>query len=194
VLFVGRLVPYKGLDVLLHALHRHPVHLPLVIAGDGPQRRALESLAAQLGVRTRFLGRVSDQELPDLYRNAALTVLPSVNRQEAFGISLLESMACGTPVVASDLPGVAQLARLGGIVAPPGNAGVLGLQLRRALDSDTIHRGHALADPIHQGYSWEAVTDRLETVYHEVLASRTCRDGTKGEVVPDAHPVGQPVL
>lgn len=196
ILFVGRLVPYKGLDVLLHALHRRPSHLPLLLAGDGPQRRHLEALAAKLGVRARFLGRVTDDELVSLYQRAAVTVLPSVNRQEAFGISLLESMACGTPVVASDLPGVAQVARIGGAVAPPGDPGRLAAQIHRVLESDVLPHGRALAAAVAERYSWDAVTDRLEAVYEEVLGrrERPFDLGAQPEVMAVAHPGGQPVL
>ncbi len=170
LLFVGRLVPYKGLEVLLDALDRSmEIDRPLVVAGDGPLRGELEAQADTLGVDATFLGYVPDDELPALYRGAALTLLPSANGQEAFGITLLESMACGTPVVASDLPGVADVARLGGLVATAGDAGGLAHQIERALDPGRLDRGPDLAQPIREGYSWEAVTDRFEAVYREIL-------------------------
>ncbi|MHB8634392.1 MAG: glycosyltransferase family 4 protein [Thermoplasmatota archaeon] len=172
VLFVGRLVPYKGVDRLLWALSRHPVGMPLVVAGDGPERARLEQLAARLGVETRFLGRVADGDLPTLYRNARVTVLPSVNQQEAFGITLLESMACGTPVVASDLPGVAELARVGGTVAPPGDVEALGQAIAAACRRDGPPRA-ALGRRIHAQFSWDAVTDRMESTYIEAVLART---------------------
>lgn len=169
LLFVGRLVPYKGLDVLLRALAHASAGIPLYIVGDGPLRSNLEAMAKRLAVDVRFLGHVPDQDLPALYAGAALTLLPSVTRQECFGISLLESMACGTPVVASNLPGVADLARLGGLLAAPGDARELSDQIQNALEPGRLLRGHALASPIHQEFSWDAVTNRLEAVYAEVL-------------------------
>lgn len=169
LLVVGRLVPYKGIEVLLHALARAPTGRPLLVVGSGPLRERLEGLARRLGVDARFLGRVPDADLPALYRGAALTILPSVNRQEAFGISLLESMACGTPVVASALPGVAEVARLGGLVAPPGDPDGLARQIHLALSSRSLPRGETLARMVHHQYSWDAVTDRLISVYEEVL-------------------------
>jgi glycosyltransferase involved in cell wall biosynthesis len=187
LLFVGRLVPYKGLEVLIRALARQPPGLPLVVAGDGPLRSDLEGLATRLNVDARFIGRVADEQLPQLYRGARLTVLPSVNRQEAFGITLLESMACGTPVVASDLPGVGDVARLGGLVAATGDAGSLSQRVVEGLHAD-LPRGPALAHKIHRGYSWEAVTDRLLEVFAQV------RDRRAAEVTPVADPLGQPVL
>ncbi|MEA3203014.1 MAG: hypothetical protein QOI63_680 [Thermoplasmata archaeon] len=169
LLFVGRLVPYKGVEVLLHALAKLRPAPPLHVVGDGPLRASLEALAARLGVQVRFLGHVADADLPALYRGARLTVLPSVTGQEAFGISLIESMACGTPVVASDLPGVADVARVGGLVAPPGDADALAAQLRRALEG-ALERGPKLARRVHAGYSWDVVADRLLEVYAEVQA------------------------
>ncbi len=188
LLFVGRLVPYKGLDVLLEAL-AGPGGIPLLVAGDGPHRRRLEARARELGVDARFLGRVPDDELPALYRGARLTVLPSVNRQEAFGITLLESMACGTPVVASDLPGVGDVARLGGLTARPGDAQDLARVLELALDGADLPRGPALAEAIHTTYSWDAVTERVLAVLTEVVTRRAPQ-----EVKPVAHPGRRAVL
>lgn len=169
LLFVGRLVRYKGVDVLLSALALLRPNVPLYIAGDGPLRGHLQAKARQLGVDARFLGHVPDDDLPALYRGALLTVLPSVTCQEAFGIALLESMACGTPVVASRLPGVTELAALGGLVSPPGDAKALANRLRTALWDDRLPRGSRLAKAIHDVYSWDAVAARLDEVYREVL-------------------------
>jgi len=180
LLFVGRLVPYKGLDVLLRALAFAPPGLPLVVVGDGPLRASLEALARRLSVAVTFRGHVPDLDLPSLYAGAALTVLPSVTRQECFGISLLESMACGTPVVASDLPGVAELARLGGLVARAGNASDLSAQIHRGLEPARFERGQALADRIHASFSWDAVTDRLEAVYREAMLGKAPAGPAKG--------------
>lgn len=166
-LFVGRLVPYKGLDVLLEALSRAEADLPLVVAGEGPLRDDLEAQAEELGVDATFLGYVPDDGLPALYRGATVTVLPSVNRQEAFGITLLESMACGTPVVASSLPGVRGVASHGGLVAPPGEPGVLAGRLEAAVGT-TMPRGPALARRVHDRFDWETVVDRTEAVYREL--------------------------
>ncbi len=192
LLFVGRLVPYKGLEVLLRAMARRPPGLPLVVAGDGPLRQPLEHLAARLRVDARFLGYVPDDELPGLYRGARATALPSVNGQEAFGITLLESMACGTPVVASDLPGVADVARLGGLVAPPGDASLLAARIEDVLDGAHGPRGRELADRIRRRFSWHAVAGRMLDVYRDVV------DGPGGatgrEVTTDADPGGHPVL
>ncbi len=140
LLFVGRLVPYKGLDVLLEAMASLPA-ARLLIVGTGPARPDLEARAAatDLAGRVRFLGAVADAELPVLLTRARALVLPSRDRSETFGLSLLEAMAAGVPVIASDLPtGVRELCRPGetGWLAAPGEVS----SLRRAL-------AEALADP-----------------------------------------------
>jgi lipopolysaccharide/colanic/teichoic acid biosynthesis glycosyltransferase/glycosyltransferase involved in cell wall biosynthesis len=134
LLFVGRLVPYKGVDVLLRALTGVPASLVLV--GDGPLRESLEALARDLGVqdRVRFLGRVSDAERLEWYRRADVFVLPSVTRQEAFGMVQIEAMLCGRPVVSTDLStGVPWVNRDGesGLVVPPGDPDALAAALLR---------------------------------------------------------------
>lgn len=169
LLFVGRLVPYKGLDVLLDALAEHDVDRPLKIAGGGPLREHLEAKAKRLDLDVEFLGHVAEDRLPGLYRDAAATVLPSVNQQECFGVTLVESMACGTPVVASDLPGVAEVAQHGGLVAEPGDPASLADQLSRIADDPEVPRGEELSARIHDEFSWEALTDRLVGVYERVL-------------------------
>ncbi len=103
LLFVGRLVPYKGVDVRLRALHG--IEATTLLVGAGPLRAMLETQARELGLSgVRFLGAVSDAELTALYHAADLFVLPSVTRAEAFGVVQLEAMACGVPVVSTNLP------------------------------------------------------------------------------------------
>lgn len=193
LLVVGRLVPYKGVEVALRALARLPGAPPLAIAGDGPLRARLEVLAARLGVEARFLGRVPDDALPRLYRGARLTLLPSVNRQEAFGIALLESMACGTPVVASRLPGVEEVASAGGLLAAPGDPAALAAVLREALDAKDLPRGDDLAARVRERYAWPAVAERLLGVYEEVLELRARGARPRGVARP-AHPGRHSVL
>ena len=104
ILFVGVLRPYKGLDVLLKALVR--VRANLVVVGRGPARFELSGLAARLGLSNRvtFLGEVSEAERRILLHACDAFVLPSIDNREAFGIAQLEAMACGKPVISSDLP------------------------------------------------------------------------------------------
>lgn len=92
---------YKGLEYLVHAAK--DIEGPVVIAGDGPERPRIESLARQVGARVTFPGVLSHQDLVDHLHACDLFVFPSVERSEAFGISILEAQACGKPVVATTL-------------------------------------------------------------------------------------------
>ena len=108
VLGVGRLVPVKRFDRLIRAVvaaRRSAPDLELVLVGTGPERTALEQLVEQLdaGAYVRFAGRVDDDALVDLYRSAWMVASSSV--REGWGMTLTEAAACGTPAVASRIPG-----------------------------------------------------------------------------------------
>jgi teichuronic acid biosynthesis glycosyltransferase TuaC len=170
LLAVGNLVPLKGHRLLVEALPLLP-DCELVIAGDGPERGNLEKLAAQLGVadRLRLLGRVPQQELPALYSAARLLVLPSSH--EGWPNVLLEAMACGTPVVASDIPGIRE------IVQDPVAGRLLSERNPRAL-ADAVTA--LLADPpcraetrtYAQGFGWGPTTDGQLALFKRVLEQR----------------------
>ena len=136
VLFVGRLVPYKGVDVLLRALVN--VKARAVIVGDGPLRADLEQLARELGVaaRVRFVGNAEPAELTALYNACDIFVLPSVTRAEAFGMVQIEAMSCRKPVICTDLPsGVPWVNQHGvtGLVVPPQDPSALASALSTLL-------------------------------------------------------------
>lgn len=104
LLFVSRLAKEKNVDLLIHALAAAPADLHLVIGGDGPERDALEALAAAAGVgdRIRFLGAVERDALPDLYASSDAFVFPSTT--ETQGLVQAEALAAGALVVAADVP------------------------------------------------------------------------------------------
>ncbi len=136
VLFVGRLVPYKGVEFLLRALP--DVRARAVIVGDGPLRGALEAMAQTLGIadRVRFAGNAAASELTALYNACDLFVLPSVTKAEAFGMVQIEAMSCGKPVICTDLPsGVPWVNQHGvtGLVVPPRDAPALAEAMRTLL-------------------------------------------------------------
>jgi glycosyltransferase involved in cell wall biosynthesis len=145
VLFVGRLVYYKGLDVLLEAL-RLTVRARLAIVGVGPLANRLVEQAAQLGVtdRVAFLGAVSAERLRAMYKRARFLVLPSVAPSEAFGMVQLEAMAAGRPVIATDLKsGVPYVNQHGvtGLIVPPCDSRALAAAMTTLIDNER----HALA-------------------------------------------------
>ena len=137
VLFVGRLVEYKGVDVLLRALAGLD-GVRAILVGDGPRREALQELAVDLGLgdRVAFEGQVSDERMSELYARCDLFVLPSVTRAEAFGIVQLEAMAAGKAVVSTavptGVPWVNQHERTG-LIVPPGEVPALRAAIQRLL-------------------------------------------------------------
>jgi glycosyltransferase involved in cell wall biosynthesis len=179
VLFVGRLASNKGLVELLQAfatVARDEVDAQLVLIGeDGGMRATVEARIRGLGLESRvhLLGHVPDESLlAAAYREATLTVLPS--EYEAFGLVLLESLAQGTPVVASRVGGIPEFVEDGrsGLLVPPGEVAPLAEAIRRVwTDPSLAHRlgkhGRTEVVPL---YTWDRVVDRLEVVYREVLA------------------------
>jgi glycosyltransferase involved in cell wall biosynthesis len=141
VLFVGRLVYYKGVDVLVRAMQG--VDADLVLVGSGPLGTELRRLATDNSIADRvfFLPPLQDAELHAWYHAADVFCLPSVARSEAFGLVQIEAHAAGTPVVSTALPtGVpyANLDEVTGLVVPPGDALVLRAALTRLLSDDVL--------------------------------------------------------
>ncbi len=178
VVSVRRLVRRMGLDVLLRAaalLATREVPFLLVIGGDGPERSALESLRAELGLadRVRFLGRVPDEELPLLLRAADVIVVPS-RSMEGFGMSTAEGMASGTPVVASDSGASPEL--LGPVdraLLTPAEPAPLAATLERLL-RDPERRaelGAKCAASARERFAWPTIVNALDQVYGEVVGT-----------------------
>lgn len=176
VLFVGRLVAYKGVDVLLEAMRT--LNAAALIVGDGPLRSRLEAQARQLGIanRVKFLGSVADDELAALYKACDVFVLPSVTRQEAFGVVQLEAMAAGKPVVSTDVgTGVGWVNRNAetGFVVPPRNAEALRDAIGRLLADPELHQsmGQAAIKRVHTAFTVERMIDDTLALYREVMAT-----------------------
>lgn len=133
VLFVGRHEPRKGLAVLLEAMGSLPADVRLWVASDGPETAELQQRVAG-DLRISWLGRISEEEKAARLRGADVFCAPSL-RGESFGVVLLEAMAAETVVVASDLPGYANVARHGrdALLVPPGDAAALADALHVAL-------------------------------------------------------------
>jgi glycosyltransferase involved in cell wall biosynthesis len=173
VLFVGRLRYYKGLDVLLEAARA--LEVQVVIAGDGPERDRLERLArTTVGERGRFLGAVDDDELPALYRSADVVCLPSTTRAEAFGLSVVEAMACGVPVVTTELgTGTSVVNRHleTGLVVPPGDPHALAGVLHRMTSDRNLNArlGVGARTRAQSEYDRVQMLDRIYSVYERVL-------------------------
>ncbi|MHB1627504.1 MAG: glycosyltransferase family 4 protein [Bacilli bacterium] len=177
VLFVGAMDHahfFKGIPVLIEALQRIP-EAHGVLVGEGDLRMQFEDAARRLAPgRVTFTGGVKLDRLIHLYQSADVTVLPSVTMGEAFGVVLLESMACGTPVVASDLPGVRTVVEHGvdGELARPGDAQSLAQAIRRVLEPDLNRQmGRRGREKVERKYAWSVVADGIESIYQKVLGS-----------------------
>jgi teichuronic acid biosynthesis glycosyltransferase TuaC len=148
LLSVGRLVPLKGHHLVIEAMAALP-EASFVLVGDGPERRRLLSQSERLGVasRVRFLGKLPHESLPDVYAAADVLVHPSSH--EGLGNAPQEAMACGTPVVATDIPGLREVvsSRAAGVLMKERTAGALVAAVRRLLADPpdrTATRAHAV--------------------------------------------------
>ena len=168
IFFVGRHEPRKGLAVLLAAMRGLPADVVLWIAGEGPQTELLKRRMAT-DQRVRWLGRLSEEEKISRLRGADVFCAPSL-RGESFGVVLLEAMAAETPIVASDIPGYARVARPGieATLVPPGDTERLAAALRQTLltPGDLVARGIERAEQ----FSMDRLAERYEDVYRRVLA------------------------
>ncbi len=180
VLFVGRLEPRKGVGVLLQALPALIARVPdvrVLVVGDGGGRGEIERLPAPLRAHVQALGAVSDGDLLRCYASADLLVAPALGR-ESFGIVLLEAMAAGLPVVASDIPGYRAVVRDGidGLLVPAGDAGRLAAALATVLTDRGV--AGALAASGRQrasAFSWRQAATPLEAIYEDVQRQASAR-------------------
>ena len=168
VLFVGRVLPHKGVDYLIEAIEPP---LCLTVAG----RHYLDSYAQRLralaaGRRVRFLADVSDEQLVDLYRSAMVTVLPSVyttsdgarsDVPELLGLVVLESLACGTPVVVSEVASLPELVEDGvtGFIVPPNDPAAIRDRLGYLLahPEEAARMGETGRARVLERFTWDAV-------------------------------------
>ena len=145
-LFVGglnRAHYFKGVEHLISAKCKVK-SAKLLIVGDGDLRSYYRDLAGRLGVHNDviFAGKSSDEDLPQYYNLANVVVLPSIDKSEAFGIVLTEAMACGKPVIASDLPGVRSVVEheANGFLVEPKNENILAEKINLILLSRELRK------------------------------------------------------
>ncbi len=176
ILFVGRHEERKGLAVLLDALPHLPPEIRLWVAGDGPDTERLRTSVAG-DPRVEWLGRIDDDERNRRLRGADVFCAPSL-RGESFGVVLLEAMAAGTPVVASDLPGYANVARQGreGLLVHPGDPAALSTALRTVLAGgqrarDLVEAGQRRAEEL----SMDSLAQRYLGLYDEAIGRAGAR-------------------
>ncbi|MDD3313309.1 glycosyltransferase [Pseudodesulfovibrio sp.] len=175
VVSVGRFAYYKGFEHLVRAA-RLVTGVDFVIAGDGPLRESIRREVERLGLvdRVRLPGAVSDAELHVLLQRAALFCLPSVDRGEAFGMSQLEAMRYGLPIVATAIPGsgTGWVNRDGvtGRVVPPASPEALAEAIQGILDNPELARGFGEAARLRfeECFAIDRVAGALADVYRQV--------------------------
>jgi glycosyltransferase involved in cell wall biosynthesis len=173
---------YKGVPILLQAFQKindleqnRNRRSRLVIVGEGNLRPTYQAMMIRLGLANKvlFAGRVSDADLPFYYAAADIGVLPSFTMGEAFGIVLLEAMACAKPVVASRLPGVRDVVNDGkdGFLVTPGDVDDLTDKLNALLDDASLCRrmGQAGYEKVRRKYAWPILVDQLIDHYRQIL-------------------------
>ena len=184
LLFVGRLVRRKGVDVLLRAAQKlaSDRRLKVRIVGGGPERQSLESLARELGVleTVSFEGVIGEKQIDAMFMRCDALVLPAIVTEtgdtEGLGVVLIEAMGYGKPVIASAAGGIVDIVSDGdtGLLVPPGDPSALASAIRRAMDEpgemDAIaKRGTAFAD---SAFGWDTIVGKLRDVYTAAVKAR----------------------
>jgi glycosyltransferase involved in cell wall biosynthesis len=174
VLFVGRFRYYKGLPYLVEAVAKLP-EVRLLLIGGGPAESQVRAamIAAGLEGRAHMLPDVPDEELPAYYHACDVFCLPSSHHSEGFGIVLLEAMACGKPLITTELGTGTSFVNLHGetgLVVPPRDSQALASALRRLLEDPAYARqlGERARERLHKHFTAEVMVERIAAVYQSV--------------------------
>jgi glycosyltransferase involved in cell wall biosynthesis len=178
ILFVGMLKPEKGLEYLIKAM-KYVSRASLDIVGD-PVHPAYLTLLKKLvqkynlSKKVIFWSRLSDAALIEKYKEAGVVVLPSVNRLEAFGIVLLEAMASGKPIIATDIPGPRTwIQEAFGRIVPPANSKLLAASIIDVLNNADI-LGREARRAVEKKFSWSRIGERILKIYKSCLEQNLC--------------------
>jgi glycosyltransferase involved in cell wall biosynthesis len=173
---LGRHVYYKGFDVLIEAMQG--IDALLIVGGDGPLKAQLQQQSKQLGVATKvaFTGPIPEAELAAYFNACDVFCLPSVEQSEAFGLVQLEAMACGKPVVCTQLNnGVNVVNQTGvtGLAVPVRDAKALAQALNMLLNDDALRSKLGQQAKTHavNGYSLTAMSNSHVALYHTLLST-----------------------
>jgi glycosyltransferase involved in cell wall biosynthesis len=175
----GRLATEKGVEYLIQAvpliLKKYPQARVLFVGqhenvlGEEHYARKLAPLIHELGERWSFMGYLSEVELAAFYSSADVLVLPSLNETESFGMVQVEAMMCGTPVVASDLPGVRVPVSITGMgeIVPPANASALADAILKVLENPSAYKKDY--ENISDVFSSTSIVMEYEKIFRELL-------------------------
>jgi glycosyltransferase involved in cell wall biosynthesis len=171
VFYLGQWKAYKNLPVLIEAfsmvLQTHP-NLQLVLAGDDPRHPEVRRAADRLPAGSVVLpGRLPDAAVPDLYRGAAMLILPS--RAEGFGLPVIEAMACGVPIVCSDLPVLREIADGVATFCDPTSPAEFARAIASTVDESTPGARRDRGLERARRFTWDSAAERTVGLYEEVL-------------------------
>lgn len=170
IFFIGRHEPRKGLAVLLEAMNQLPSSYRLWIAGTGPETEQLRAKVAG-DTRIEWLGRISEQEKIDRLCQASVFCAPSLGG-ESFGVVLIEAMAAGTPVVASDLAGYTNVARhdRDALLFTPGDSSALAHALQRVCGDDALAQSLCAEGRLRaEDFSMAVLAKRYTEIFEDVV-------------------------
>ena len=174
VFYLGQWKAYKNLPMLLDAfkmLRRTHPNAQLVIAGDDPRHPEVRQAAAVLPEGSVVLpGRLPESAVPDLYRGAAVVVLPS--KAEGFGLPVIEAMACGVPVICSDLPVLHELADGVATFCDPNDPDAFARAIAQTLDAPSTARARQLGIERAKSFTWERSARQTVEAYESALGVR----------------------
>lgn len=178
--YIGRLVLYKGVGLLIEALDSLPPSVRLKLVGSGPDEEMLRRMAAERGVaaRVEFAAAVPTMEVPRVLAGMDAMALPSLTQpgwMEQFGRTLIEAMACGVPVVGSDSGEIPHVVGDAGIIVPEGDVAALAAAFQRLMDDHATRL--ALAERgrerVLEFFTQEQVARKIAAVYAAALATRS---------------------
>lgn len=173
VLFVGRLSREKGIEVLVEAAHHFPKDTRMLIVGDGPLRKVLERSARDVECAIAFAGWIENEMLGAYIRRARLQVVPSLSEPQ--GLVVLEGMACGVPVIGTDVGGIPDMItnRENGWLVPPNNAKALAKTINAVLgdDSERERVGRVAYDKA-QAFSTDEFCRNVVKLYERMIRGR----------------------
>jgi len=178
VLFAGRLEKYKGLKYLLESIKivkKEFKDIKLIVVGNGDYLSQCENLSKKLGLQNNvmFIGKLSHKSLDLEYKKCSVFVLPSYTSSETFGIVLLESLACKTPVITTDIVGIANDIKKNncGIVVKTKDSQALAESIIKILNNPKLAKqmGENGRKLVEQKYTWEKIAKDVYNVYRSVM-------------------------
>lgn len=176
VVYVGRLVEYKGLSYLIQAMKR--IDAVLLIVGDGPEHRTLQALTSRLGLNSKvhFFRNFPRHDLGVFYHLADVVALPSIDQREAFGMCLIEALACGCPLVTTDIPtGVKSVneQNVTGLSVPPRDPVSLAMAINTILSNDQLRArmGAKAIQRYEELFRIESMVEAHQALYREALST-----------------------